>query len=129
VSYLYLDASALTKLVITEPETPALQDAVRGRVMISSRVSVVEVAKAVARVDPEGDPSAILALLVLVELDAELATAAARTGGPGLRALDAIHVATAQLLGSELDTFVTYDLRQGQAARDVGLRIAAPGSS
>lgn len=128
MSSLYLDASALTKLVIDEPETDALQDAVRGRLLVSSRVSVVEVTKAVARTRPEADPTRILAVLLFVELDAELAASAGTTGGHALRALDAIHVASAQLLGPEVDMFITYDSRQADAARGAGLQVASPGS-
>lgn len=129
MSELYLDASALTKLVIDEPETPSLQDFVRGSSLITCRIAVVEVTKAVARTRPEADPALMLSELHLIELDVELATLAAATGGPELRALDAIHVAAAQLLGPELDTFVTYDQRQSDAARAIGLQVAAPGSA
>ncbi len=127
MSSLYLDASALTKLVIDEPETAALKDAVRGRVLVSSRVAVVEVTKAVARTRPEADPTLILDVLLLVELGADLARLAGTIGGHALRALDAIHVASAQFLGPEVETFITYDSRQAEAARRLGLQVAAPG--
>lgn len=127
MSSLYLDASALTKLVIDEPETAVLKDAVRGRVLVSSRVAVVEVTKAVARTRPEADPTLILDVLLLVELGADLAKLAGVTGGHALRALDAIHVASAQFLGPEVETFITYDSRQAEAARRLGLQVAAPG--
>lgn len=129
MSNLYLDASALTKLVIEEPETPILQDLVRGHGLVSSRVAVVEVTKAVARCDPDAEPSAFLSRVTFVELDADLAMAAGATGGPGLRALDAIHVATALLLRSEIESFITYDIRQAEAARAAGLHVIAPGGA
>jgi hypothetical protein len=47
-----------------------------------------------------------------------------------LRTLNAIHVATAELLvasGKSLAAFVTYDKRLADAAARVGLPIAAPG--
>jgi predicted nucleic acid-binding protein len=43
-----------------------------------------------------------------------------------LRSLDAIHLATAQGLGDELGTFVTYDTRMADAARELGYRVSAP---
>jgi predicted nucleic acid-binding protein len=48
--------------------------------------------------------------------------------GPGslLRSFDAIHLATAQLLGSELRSIVTYDGRMAQAATGLGLTVAGP---
>ena len=46
---------------------------------------------------------------------------------PALRALDAIHIASAADL-APLDGFVTYDERQAAAARLAGMRTFAPGS-
>ena len=106
-----------------------LQDLVRGRQLVASRVAVVEVVKAVARANPHADPQPMFALLAFVELDADLARIAAATGGPGLRALDAIHVASALRLGPEIDSFVTYDVRQASAAHAAGLRVSAPGEA
>ena len=123
---LYLDASAITKLVISEGETPALQGRIRSRQIISSRVAVVEVAKAVARANPAADVQPILARLAFVELEAELARIAGGTGDPSLRALDAIHVASAVRLGPEVEAFLTYDDRQALAARTAGLSVESP---
>lgn len=87
----------------------------------------MEVTKAVARANPEADPQPVFALLAFIELDADLARVAAVTGSTGLRALDAIHVASALRLEDELDGFVTYDERQAVAAQAVGLEVQAPG--
>jgi len=127
VSNVYLDASALTKLIIEEPETAVLQDAVRGHGLLSSRVAVVEVTKAVTRYDPDAAPIAFFTRVTFVELDADLATAAGATGGPSLRALDAIHVVSALILRAEIESFITYDARQAEAARAAGLDVIAPG--
>lgn len=89
---------------------------------------MVEVTKAVGRADPTADARPLLAHLAFVELDADLALIAAATGGSQLRALDAIHIASAQRLGREIAAFVTYDERQAAAARKVGLRVEAPGA-
>lgn len=88
---------------------------------------MVEVTKAVARSNPTADPQPLLARLAFVELDAELARVAAATGGAMLRALDAVHLASAQRLGSEIEVFVTYDDRQAAAAKILGLAVEAPG--
>jgi predicted nucleic acid-binding protein len=114
---------------VVEPESAALQDLVRGRSLASSRVAVVEVTKAVARVNPTADPEPLLSRVAFVEFDADLARIAGATGGPRLRALDAIHIASALRLGAELETFLTYDQRQARSAREAGLRLAAPGSA
>jgi predicted nucleic acid-binding protein len=126
VSVLYLDASAITKLLIPEPESEALLSAVRGNTLISSRVVVVEVGKAVARADPSVDPQRVLARLAFVELDADLAQIAAGTGSAVLRSLDAIHVASALRVGGEIAAFVTYDDRQASAAQSAGLTVVSP---
>jgi predicted nucleic acid-binding protein len=44
-----------------------------------------------------------------------------------VRALDAIHIATALALGNRVETFVSYDRRQLAAARRAGLATASPG--
>lgn len=128
MSNVYLDSSALTKLVIDEPESRSLEGVLQGRTLMTSRVAVVEVSKAVARSNPTADPGKILALVTLLELDADVASVAATTGGPDLRALDAIHVATALLVGAELENFITYDTRQSEAASAAGLHVIAPGA-
>jgi predicted nucleic acid-binding protein len=43
-----------------------------------------------------------------------------------LRSLDAIHLATARLLGEDLGQVVTYDDRMADAARSMGLTAASP---
>jgi predicted nucleic acid-binding protein len=58
-------------------------------------------------------------------VDRPLLAAAGALGEPALRALDAIHVASAVGL-QPIDTFVTYDERQAAAARLAGLRTIAP---
>jgi predicted nucleic acid-binding protein len=88
---------------------------------------VVEVGKAVARANPAADPQPVLSRIAFVELDAELARVAASTGTSELRALDAIHIASALRLGPEIDIFLTYDERQTAAARDLGFTVVAPG--
>lgn len=46
---------------------------------------------------------------------------------PGeLRSLDAVHLAIAERLGSDLDEIVVYDERMAEAARAMGYRVSAP---
>jgi predicted nucleic acid-binding protein len=58
-------------------------------------------------------------------LDRELLIGAGTLAEPTLHALDSIHIAAAISAGS-LDAFITYDERQGPAARLAGLRTIAP---
>jgi hypothetical protein len=45
---------------------------------------------------------------------------------PDLRSLDAIHLATAQLLGQDFGRVVTYDERMAEAARFLRMRVVSP---
>lgn len=57
------------------------------------------------------------------------ATVADRAGAlqpAQIRTLDAIHLASAELVADEIGAFVTYDFRVADAARALGLRVAAP---
>jgi hypothetical protein len=40
--------------------------------------------------------------------------------------LDAIHLQCALLVGDDLDAVITYDVRQAEAARAIGLSVRAP---
>lgn len=129
----YLDASAIVKLATAEPETRALRAWLLERSpLITSRISTVEVARAIAR-KTEGRAargrSAVreaFTAVSLSELDADIASLAADLGPPTVRALDAIHLATALAIGNELAEFVTYDRRLADAARAAGLEVMAP---
>lgn len=63
-----------------------------------------------------------------VNLDKALLDSAA-TIFPGtlVRSLDAVHLASAHLIASELRAIVTYDQRMAAAATAVGLPVDAPG--
>jgi hypothetical protein len=126
---IYLDASAAVKLVVSEPESASVRRFVAGQVTrVSSRVLAVELMRAVARASPDSLDQArsLLEVMEFVELDVEIAERAARLAPVGLRSLDAIHLASALVLGDELDAFITYDARQANAARALGLAVSAP---
>lgn len=123
----YLDASAVVKLVIDEPESMTLlhwyHESDR---IITSRVGVVEVRRAVNR--REHDPSQLLAVLErleVFEVDSEVDRLASGIMPLALRTLDAIHLATALSIPG-LGAFVTYDDRLADAARAAGLPLVRP---
>jgi len=129
--YAYLDASALVKLAVHEPESTALQHAVvQCDGLFSSVVGAVELTRALARTGrPEvlEQADAVLDAVFLADLTPMIRGQAGRLQPPALRTLDAIHIATAASLAlSDLD-FVTYDDRQVDAARGRGLRVVQPG--
>ena len=128
----YLDASALVKLATPEAETNALRAALDTYdARVTSRLAIVEVARALLR---RGVASAALVDavaeaftgLAIMELDAATAESAARIGPATLRSLDAIHLASALAMGTELKDMVTYDARLADAARAAGLEVVAP---
>lgn len=129
----YLDASAIVRIAAAEPESLALRAWLRERSpLLTSRISTVEVARAIGRKEEEsvarGRAAAREAFtsVALTELDARIANRAAELGPATLRALDAIHLATALAIGDELASFVTYDARLADAARAAGLEVVAP---
>lgn len=69
---------------------------------------------------------AALESVSVIELDGGIATQAAELLPATLRSLDAIHLASALAMGSELDGVVTYDMRFAEAARTHGLSVTAP---
>lgn len=128
--FVYLDASAIVKLVVEEPETPALRSVLRDRPhRVSSAIVLVEVHLAAARRSPPPPPARsdmILAGLTLIPVDQTTLERAAGLGGYGLRTLDAIHLATALSVGKDLDSFIAYDLRLLAAAQASGVHTEQP---
>src|SRR5258707_1220282 len=124
----YVDASALVKLVVPEAESrKLLRWYVEVDRVITSRIGVIETRRAAARFRHDADGlRSLLASLEVVELDARVADRAVAVAPTLLRSLDAVHVATALELGSNLDAFVTYDDRLAAAAREAGLPVVRP---
>ncbi len=140
----YLDASALVKLLVPEPESDPLNAALvgAGDVVISD-LALTEAASALGRRRREGvlTPAEMRRLYREAERLADACRGAELTPpvhrraerlllgvhpGP-LRALDALHVALALEAGAA--TVVTYDPRLRDAAASQGLFVAAPAAS
>ena len=62
----------------------------------------------------------------LIRVDEPLLDRAAELDPPGLRSLDAIHLAAALELGSDLGVLVVYDARLRHAALAQGLDVDTP---
>jgi len=125
----YLDSSALVKLIVEEPESEDLRDFVGDRAVVSSMIARTEVIRAVARTEPErvGAAEKVLGETSLIVADGPVAWAAAWVEPASVRSLDAIHLATAQRLEIGLEAIVTYDRRMADAARVAGMPVASPG--
>ena len=128
----YLDSSALVKLVLLEAESAALRRYLKQHAeRVSSALAKVEVARAVRA---QGAPARaradrVLARIRILRIDDDVLTRAADLDPGVLRSLDAIHLASALALGADLEAVVTYDGRMRDAARLLSLEVTAPGGS
>jgi uncharacterized protein len=124
----YLDSSALVKLIVRERESRALRQFLRSApTRVSCALACIEVVRAVQL---QGRPTVtrarrLLERMSLLALDDALLDAAGAIPVPGLRSLDAIHLAAAQTFG-DLSALVTYDARLTVAGELLGLPVAAP---
>lgn len=125
----YLDSSAIVKLVVEEPQSGALGRYLRRRrPLMSSALARTEVLRALLM---EGEPGltrarAVLSRIDMVRLNDRVLAAAGTLLPDDLRSLDAIHLATAQLLGGDLGKVVTYDERMIEAAQQLGIETTSP---
>jgi predicted nucleic acid-binding protein len=129
-SLLYLDSSALVKLVVAEPESSALVEFLRKWPhRVSSALARVEVLRAVKRTGASPAvrrrAARVLARLALIRIDDPVIAMAARLAPAQLRTLDAIHLATARSLDG-VAGIVSYDIRLSRAAAGARLRVWSP---
>jgi predicted nucleic acid-binding protein len=138
----YLDASALVKLFVPEPESDALNRALVGATNVNlSDLALTEMASAIGRRLREGvltpaasrelycDAETLAAACERAELTPPVHRRAERllltsTNVP-LRTLDALHIALA--VHAEAATFVTYDSRLRDGAAIHGLLVVPEG--
>lgn len=129
---LYVDASALVKRYVDEPESDACVEVLASDPRwITARHTYVEVLRSLARVVPDAAyPQARDAFLEdwnhidVAELDESTCLRAAEFAVTlGVRTLDALHLAAAHRVGGAALPFLTYDVRQAQAARALGWSV------
>ena len=128
----YVDSSALMKRYVEEPESSIAERLLLGdSVLATSWLTFVEVRRNLARL-LSGDElrkakahcAADFEGMALVAVDEVVCRSAAQIGELlGVRSLDAIQLASAQRLGIASLPFVTFDLRQAQAARSLGFTV------
>jgi predicted nucleic acid-binding protein len=126
----YLDTSAVVKLLMEEAETRSLRRRLAAwPKRASAALLTVELIRTIRRAGlPRllGDARRQLAALSVIALDDELLARAADLEPVSLRSLDAIHLAAAVGLGTDLAAVVTYDRRMRDAAEALGLPVLAP---
>ena len=131
----YLDASAIVKLIVSEPETEALQQYLRDapshgiKAFFSSRLGYIEVMRAVRRRAPELLPGSreYLRGVHWLGVTEPIIEVASSIGSDHLRTLDSLHLATALQEASVLGHVVVYDARLARACREAGLHVVVPG--
>jgi predicted nucleic acid-binding protein len=129
---LYVDASALLKRYIDEPDSEVAESFLSSDPsLLTGRHTIVEVRRNLARLLEGRELAAArsafvqdLEVLSIVELDeVTCESAAAVAEVTGVRSLDALHLAAAQRIGGPAVPFLTFDVRQAQAARALGLTV------
>lgn len=131
---IYADTSAVAKLFIIEKESAALRRWLNGYPdarLVSSELLRVELWRLICLVQPQALAGAERFLaddIELVEIIRPTLTHAERMPPPKLRALDAIHLATAFDLGPIVDVLVSYDKVLLESARNAGFETASPGA-
>lgn len=127
---IYLDASAMVTYVLKRANVWALRAHLRDLASAELVTSTVGLIETVLNCDRVGSFPNLLSLLLRdydeIHVTAEIRDKATQLSGR-LKTLDAIHVATAETLGPELVSFVTYDRRMALVAAARGLPVASPG--
>lgn len=128
----YVDSSALLKRYVDEPDSDRADALLASDTELTTgRHTIVEVRRNLTRLltgtalaDARQSFAADLGAFAIVELDAGTCELAAEVAEQtGARTLDALHLGAARRLGASI-TFVTFDIRQAQAARSGGFRVA-----
>ncbi len=128
---LYVDTSALLKRYVAEHDSDAAEQFMAADpVLVTSRLTEVEVRRSLSRLLNSSDAPAAkrqflndLDSFALVSLDGATCNEAARVAEQTLcRSLDALHLAAAVRTGPST-TLLTFDNRQAQAARSLGLAV------
>jgi hypothetical protein len=132
----YVDASALLRVLFAE-SGPTFSPAPGDRI-VSSRIVEVEGARAIERerlvgrlddrqtASKQKELADVLGRIALAAVDERVIERARRPFGVSVRALDAIHVATAEIVAAESNEpleFWTHDERQRIAALSRGLTV------
>jgi len=131
VTLYYVDTSAVLKLLVAESHSKAFTafyDSSTDAAWVSSTLLKVEVTQTVTWIAPALIPDArdLLQAFDYISMDDDVVDAAMIEPDRMLRSLDAIHLATARILGPELDALITYDDRLASAAGDAGMTVASP---
>jgi predicted nucleic acid-binding protein len=131
MSGVYLDTSALGRVVLDEPDRGPIISVLDGyEKVVSSRLLRIEIHRLGLRAGIAADElDRSLTRVALVPIDETILSSAESVGPPTVATLDAIHLVTAVRLATEgdLDAIMTFDRQLADGAREHGLAVVAPG--
>jgi uncharacterized protein len=125
----YLDTSALVRMLLDEPDASAVERELSAfDRRVASRLLQVELRRVGLREDCLQDANQLLADVSLIAVDEETLTAAETIVPSTVATLDAIHLATAIRLTAEgeLDALMTYDKQLADGARAHDITVLSP---
>ncbi len=129
---LYVDASAILKRYLEEPEADAAEEILHSDPdQLTARHSYVEVRRVLAQRLTRARRSDARKLFerewrrfaVVDPTEGVCEAAAALAESTGIRTLDALHLGAAEQAGAGKIPFVTYDIRQARVARSLGWTV------
>ncbi len=126
----YIDTSALGRILLSEPDRPAVLAALADFDQhVASRLLRVELRRLALRHDALAVADRLLSTVALLPMSEDILDAAETVAPSGVATLDAIHLVTALKLAADgvLETVMTYDARLADGARHHGLGVLAPG--
>ena len=128
---LYLDSSAIVKLIASEAQTQALFEYLGSSgPAVTSTLARVEVMRAIQRVGDDSHAKAKAQVtfdrIAQIRIDESILLRASTLEPAALCTLDAIHLATALSLDDHLEALVAYDRRLAEAAELLGIAVVSP---
>jgi len=130
VAGVYLDTSALGRVVLDEPDSAAIGAALTAfDAVVSSRLLRIELHRVGLRTGiAREEIETWLAGVALVPMDDAILSAAEAVAPASVATLDAIHLATALQLAAErhVASIMTFDARLAEGACEHGLAVIAP---
>lgn len=125
----YVDTSALGRVLLGEPDAPAVLHALDGfGEHIASRLLGLELRRLALRYELTEHANELLAGIALVPIDDALLQEVESVPPASVSTLDSIHLVTAMRLAAAgfVGAVLTYDVRLGEGARHHGLRVVSP---
>lgn len=130
---IYLDTSAMVKLVVAEPESPALIAWLNSHLdehLATSAIGHIELLRAAGRAGAAATAAArdLASTVDSLVLSETISAVAASIPPAELRTLDAVHLATALTHRHSLTALCAYDRRLLDGAESHGLTTVSPRS-